>query len=739
MRGLRQWLMLAMVLFSWIGIAYAQETPMPAQTLSSALLTSLSGTRTVSLPHILQDDDYTASGGLVHYQLTINLSEPPRFPLAVFVSKLSLSGKLFLNGLEVGSCEIGPLDHLRCLNQPSLFVPPLSMWRTGLNTLDFEIFANSKQSNGLTPVVVGDAHQISLGPYWNSHLLKNELGEGIAWISLIFGVLSLTVALLMRSRTLYFWFGLTCLCNALVNLTFLLTEPLIPTAVFSWLAFSSRLVSIPLMLLTFLSFFSEVDHLHGFKRLLYAYIVCGPWLIALTDNNRTAVILLYAPLVLIACGLLIAMVRWTWQSRKPLHLITTVMLTSLLLMGLVDWMRLAGRSSFDGVYLLSYGFSGLIFMIGGMMLSLIANALNTSRELSAILEQQVANRTAQLQVALDHIERMEQTTLRLTENIPVGTYIMETSPEGVPRFTFLSERWLKMLNLNREYVLEDPVNAFRAVHPDDYDAFLALNKEVFAQMKAFQWEGRVVVNNQIRWLNVESVPRRLRNGGAVWEGVMVDVTAYKQAEEELKQAYQTITQAEIERSKQEERERMLQDMHDGFGSHLSSARIMAEQGNMTQVQLTQVLQECMSDLYLIVDTLRQPDLTLDDALVDFRYRIDRRLLDAPIQIQWAIQIAHLPPLQQRIILQVLRILQEALNNAFKHASANNIWITLHFDCEHHCLRMEVLDDGRGLPVPLIHGRGFHNMQRRAREIKAELAIASAQTGTQISLKLDCFS
>ena len=50
-----------------------------------------------------------------------------------------------------------------------------------------------------------------------------------------------------------------------------------------------------------------------------------------------------------------------------------------------------------------------------------------------------------------HILRLdispEETALQLTENIPVGTYVMQVAPDGSPRFTFISQRWLEMLEL----------------------------------------------------------------------------------------------------------------------------------------------------------------------------------------------------------------------------------------------------------------------------------------------------
>ena len=730
-------LLLGSLLCCWFGMACAEQTasPLTTQTLVAAELTSLTGKQMVELPHILQSGDFNPNGSTVHYRLVVELHRQPDAALGVFVSKLGLSGRLSLNGAEVGSCAEGSLQDIRCLNQPNLFVPPKGAWRVGVNTLDFEVYATSRQANGLTPVLVGDALELRRGPYQKSHLLKQDIAQGITWVSLLLGLLSLAAALVLRSASLYFWFGLTCVSNALVNLSFLITYPPVTGDIFSWFIFASRMASSCMLLLTLVYLFAKEESLRWLQRLLVAYSIFGPTLIAATDNNRMVVVALYAPLALVSLGLLVVMVRWSWQSRRPFHVITTLMLGALFAMAMLDWARLAGRSVFDGVYLITYGYPGVMLIIGGMLLGLLTSALRTSRELSATLEEQVAARTRELGGALERIGQMEQTTRLLTENIPVGTYVMETTAEGVPRFTFLSERWLKMLDVRREDVLADPNRGFRIVHPDDYDAFLALNMEVFAKIKPFHWEGRIVVNGQIRWLSVESVPRRLAQGGAVWEGVMVDITAYKVAEASLKLANQAILAAEIERSKQEERERLLQEMHDGFGSQLSTARIMAERGTMTQTQLTQVLQECMSDLYLVADALRETDLTLEDALVDFRFRIERRLLGMQTQVHWNIQIAPQPDIAQRIILQVLRILQEALNNALKHAQAGAIWIEVRYEPERRALLLSVADDGVGWPTPLVYGRGLRNIQRRAREIGAELSIPASEPGTRISLRL----
>jgi diguanylate cyclase (GGDEF)-like protein/PAS domain S-box-containing protein len=125
------------------------------------------------------------------------------------------------------------------------------------------------------------------------------------------------------------------------------------------------------------------------------------------------------------------------------------------------------------------------------------------------------------------------TALAITENIPVGTYVMALGLDHPPRFTFVSDRWLRMLQLERQAVLADPSLAFQRIHPDDWAPFTALHELVVAEVKPLFWEGRLLVHGVTSWVRIESIPRPNPAGGTIWEGVMVDITSQQQSKQEL--------------------------------------------------------------------------------------------------------------------------------------------------------------------------------------------------------------
>lgn len=187
--------------------------------------------------------------------------------------------------------------------------------------------------------------------------------------------------------------------------------------------------------------------------------------------------------------------------------------------------------------------------------------------------------------------------------------------------------------------------------------------------------------------------------------------------------------AERERLRAEERERLLADMHDGLGSQLATARLKVERSQLTQDEVVELLRECMADLHLMVDTLREDSHSFADALADYRFRTERRLSDRSLRMTWSVAVDEMPALQQRALLELLRIIQESINNAVRHAQAAQLQISARFDALEG-LVIEVTDDGIGLPEPLIVRRGVNNMHRRARAIGATLQIGSRMDGVQ---------
>jgi signal transduction histidine kinase len=84
--------------------------------------------------------------------------------------------------------------------------------------------------------------------------------------------------------------------------------------------------------------------------------------------------------------------------------------------------------------------------------------------------------------------------------------------------------------------------------------------------------------------------------------------------------------------------------------------------------------------------------------------------------------------------ELLRIAQEAITNARKHAEAENLWVSLTVDPPGAVLRVE--DDGRGLGKARADSYGIQIMQERARRLRTTVDVLPREPrGTAVEVRL----
>jgi len=98
----------------------------------------------------------------------------------------------------------------------------------------------------------------------------------------------------------------------------------------------------------------------------------------------------------------------------------------------------------------------------------------------------------------------------------------------------------------------------------------------------------------------------------------------------------------------------------------------------------------------------------------------------------------LPALPAAVEVAAYRIVEEALANVLRHARARTctISLTVAEGASGAALRIEVEDDGVGLPVSRRSGVGLLSLRERAEELGGTCAVAaSAAGGTRVAALL----
>jgi signal transduction histidine kinase len=203
-----------------------------------------------------------------------------------------------------------------------------------------------------------------------------------------------------------------------------------------------------------------------------------------------------------------------------------------------------------------------------------------------------------------------------------------------------------------------------------------------------------------------------------------------------------LRQAEVARATAEERARLAREIHDGMSQELWFAKL--KQGRLTQLgdlpaeaqglaeEVAGAIESALAEARQAIMALRPTEGATFTQVVE-RYVEDfSDRFGIPAYCRCDPGVERLPSRSQA---ELLRIVQEALNNARKHADATRVRVEI--EAAPAGLRLSVVDNGRGFdPTGASSGYGLHSMRERAGIIGATLAIDSRpQDGTRVIVDL----
>jgi signal transduction histidine kinase len=197
-----------------------------------------------------------------------------------------------------------------------------------------------------------------------------------------------------------------------------------------------------------------------------------------------------------------------------------------------------------------------------------------------------------------------------------------------------------------------------------------------------------------------------------------------------------------------ERNRLALELHDAVSQKLFSMVLAAEAvttlldrdtsaARERVARLRELAEEALGELRSLIDELRPPDLDRDGLPGALRKQVEVLEGLHGIEIELDVDEAVAAEASERD-LQILRIAQEALQNALRHAGAGRISVRLApLDGG---LALEVEDDGVGFVPddPQLRSRrlGLTSMEERAERLGGRLEIKSSPTaGTTVRLEV----
>ncbi|VXD12948.1 Multi-sensor signal transduction histidine kinase (fragment) [Planktothrix serta PCC 8927] len=122
---------------------------------------------------------------------------------------------------------------------------------------------------------------------------------------------------------------------------------------------------------------------------------------------------------------------------------------------------------------------------------------------------------------------------RLAENVPGVTYqYHQYNHQGQGCFTYLSPKCLELTEIRPEVILKNADFLWKLIHPDDLNAFVDSMAEAVDTGKPWQHQYRLITpSGKIKWIQAGGSLGKQADGSIVWDGLLLDISDRKQAEE----------------------------------------------------------------------------------------------------------------------------------------------------------------------------------------------------------------
>lgn len=192
-------------------------------------------------------------------------------------------------------------------------------------------------------------------------------------------------------------------------------------------------------------------------------------------------------------------------------------------------------------------------------------------------------------------------------------------------------------------------------------------------------------------------------------------------------------------TKLEERKKFSMELHDGIANEISALKLSISNENVLEGDEINAILSRIDKLYHEVRNYSH-DLDPDNITdVEFSQLVDNlfELIEKKgIVIQRNLLITkNVDSLDESILVNLYRILQEIFNNIIKHAKASEIQVEIYED--ENELVMFVKDNGIGISVnsQQKEGIGLKNIKKRVENLKGEYQLSGSSNGTVVSVRI----
>lgn len=317
----------------------------------------------------------------------------------------------------------------------------------------------------------------------------------------------------------------------------------------------------------------------------------------------------------------------------------------------------------------------------------------------------------------------------ILKNLPIGLAVNKID-EG--NTIFINKQFTKIYGWDEKY-LSTQARFFEHVYPDEHYRN-SIRKQVLEDIESgnpqkMQWEGIEVVtkSGEKRFVNAQNIPLYEQN---LMISTVQDVTTQKRNER--------LITTEITLSEEKQRKEIAANIHD----HLSQLLVVSKM-KLTDIQNADSLSVIQNDLKAVVNFISEalentrkitydlsPPILYELGLIETMYWLaEKTQNDHLLKTEFTTDVKQLELSESSLIL-IFRTIQELVNNAVRHAQANNLFIDIKLT-DDSVLKVTVCDNGKGFNSDIFSqskiaegGFGLFTIRERVQNLGGSISIDS---------------
>lgn len=337
----------------------------------------------------------------------------------------------------------------------------------------------------------------------------------------------------------------------------------------------------------------------------------------------------------------------------------------------------------------------------------------------------------------------------IARNLPGALLQIGFDPaSGAITLPFFTEGASALLGVEAAALRAAPDRFVRALHPEDRADFVLHVAAAARNGTALAWEGRATaLGDHLRWIHIAASPRVDGGSNPVWDGLLMDVSAQKWAENEVRESRRRLRElsAHLEEVKEAERAEVAREVHDDLGGLLTGLRVdvawlrrhaaLVPGADVKIDDMDELANRMVQGVRRIARALRPA--ILDQGLVDALEWLTRDFRERTGLACRFSANAEAVALESGPATSLFRAVQECLTNVSRHAQATEVEVQLFV--RQREVSVEVRDNGRGLAATdrqRAGSFGLRSMEERIRHLDGWVDVSGeAGRGTTVMLML----